>query len=69
MAKALLGFATSTYDPRLVAEVRALRIRVRDLEAELDRSHAENALLSAALETVPDTLADEALTLPEPAYT
>lgn len=53
MAKALPGFATTSIDPRLVAEIRALRTRVRDLEAELDRSRAENEVLAAAaVETV-----------------
>ncbi len=52
MAKALLGFTTGSYDARLVAEVRALRMRVRDLESELDRSRTENAVLASALEVV-----------------
>lgn len=47
MAKALPGFATTTVDPRLLAELRALRSRVRHLEAELDRARAENDLLAA----------------------
>ncbi len=47
MAKALSGFATTTVDPRLIAEVRTLRCRVRDLEAELDRCRAENDALAA----------------------
>ena len=48
MAKALPGFATTRVDHRLLAEVRALRSRVRDLEAELDRARAENDVLAAA---------------------
>jgi hypothetical protein len=38
MAKALYGHTGS--DPRLVAEVARLRIRVRDLEAEVARLQA-----------------------------
>lgn len=66
MAKALLGFATTSTDPRLVAEIRALRNRVRDLEAELDRSRAENDVLAAAT-VVLDEHSDTALR--EPALT
>jgi hypothetical protein len=72
MAKALFGFTAGTYDPRLVAELRGLRTRVRDLEDELERSRTENAVLAAALEVVDgaDTAADVdvPMTLPEPAY-
>ena len=35
MAKALFGHVTTTHDQRLVAEVRRLRGRVRELETEL----------------------------------
>lgn len=66
MAKALLGFATTSTDPRLVAELRALRNRVRDLEAELDRTRAENDVLAAAT-VVLDEHSDSALR--EPALT
>lgn len=66
MAKALLGFATTSTDPRLVAEIRALRNRVRDLEAELDRTRAENDVLAAAT-VVLDEHSDSALR--EPALT
>ncbi len=76
MAKALLGFTASTYDPRLVAELRSLRTRVRDLENELERTRTENAVLAAALEVVDGTdtetygvAGDTPVTLPEPAYT
>lgn len=41
MAKALLGYVGGP-DPRLVTEVRLLRRRVHDLEAEILRLHAEN---------------------------
>jgi hypothetical protein len=63
MAKALLGFATTSYDPRLLAEVRALRARVQDMQGELDRIRAENAVLTAAVDVV-----DDAVNVPEPAY-
>lgn len=48
MAKALFGHVGGP-DPRMVAEMRRLQQRVRDLEAELVRLQAEN-----------DTLATEA---------
>lgn len=67
MAKALLGFATTSTDPRLVAELRALRNRVRDLEAELDRTRAENDVLAAATVVLDEHSADTALR--EPALT
>jgi hypothetical protein len=41
MAKALLGHVGALPDRRLVDEVAHLRSRVRDLEAELARLHAE----------------------------
>lgn len=72
MAKALFGFTATSADPRLVAEVRALRRRVRDLTAELDSTRAENAVLASALEVVDGTDAlssGESVALPEPAYT
>ena len=48
MAKALLGHLGGP-DTRLLAEVRRLRRRVRDLETELRRVNLENDRLSAAL--------------------
>ncbi|MGN6252212.1 MAG: hypothetical protein ACTHNS_10405 [Marmoricola sp.] len=63
MAKALLGYAPST-DPfaltRLSSENRALRQRVADLEAEVQRLHKENDGL-AALAT--ESATDEVLEL------
>jgi hypothetical protein len=47
MAKALLGHVGGP-DPRMVAEMRRLRQRVRDLEAELVRLQAENDALASA---------------------
>lgn len=43
MAKALLGHvAAHSYDPRLVAELRRLQLRVKELEAELADVRAES---------------------------
>jgi hypothetical protein len=41
MAKALLGYVGAVPDRRLLDEVTFLRSRVRDLEAEINRLHAE----------------------------
>lgn len=49
MAKALFGHVGGP-DPRLVAEMRRLEQRVRDLEAEVVRLQAQNDTLAAALE-------------------
>jgi hypothetical protein len=46
MAKALLGHVGGP-DPRMVAEMRRLQRRVRDLEAELVRLQAENDALAS----------------------
>jgi hypothetical protein len=46
MAKAILGHVGGP-DPRMVAEMRRLQRRVRDLEAELVRLQAENDALSS----------------------
>jgi hypothetical protein len=48
MAKALLGYVGGT-DPRLLEEARRLRVRVRDLEAQIMRLQDENDSLAAAL--------------------
>jgi hypothetical protein len=52
MAKALLGYVGGT-DPRLLEEARRLRIRVRDLEAQVVRLKDENDTLVAALHDGP----------------
>ncbi|OLT29674.1 hypothetical protein BJF79_40635 [Actinomadura sp. CNU-125] len=49
MAKALLGHVGGP-DPRMVAEMRRLQQRVRDLEAELVRLQSENDALATANE-------------------
>ncbi|MDQ3276163.1 MAG: hypothetical protein M3Q39_14360 [Actinomycetota bacterium] len=49
MAKALLGYVGGT-DPRLLQEAHHLRVRVRDLEAQIVRLQDENDSLVAALD-------------------
>ena len=53
MAKALLGHVGGA-DLRLVDEVRRLRTRVRDLEAELARVSAANDALVASVRVEDD---------------
>jgi hypothetical protein len=65
MAKALFGHVGGTPDPLLVAEVRGLRRRVRELESELARARAINAQLTTRIDVTDDLLALEA----EPALT
>ena len=60
MAKALLGHVGGT-DLRLVDEVRRLRGRITELEAELARARAVNDALAAAV-PVEDDLSTLALT-------
>jgi hypothetical protein len=50
MAKALLGYLGGT-DPRMIAEMRRLQRRVRDLEDQLERVQAENDSLATAVRT------------------
>ncbi|HKB31503.1 MAG TPA: hypothetical protein VKD26_11780 [Streptosporangiaceae bacterium] len=68
MAKAILGHVGGP-DPRMVAEMRRLQQRVRDLEAELVRLQEENDALAA--ETDNDLLvpAREPMLAREPALT
>ncbi len=66
MAKALYGHVGLGTDQRLAAEVRRLRSRVAELEAELARTkEARDALLTSVV--LDDDLS--ALRLDEPAYT
>lgn len=67
MAKALLGYVGGT-DPRLLEEARRLRLRVRDLEAQVGRLKDENDALAAALHDG-HLLAFEAESSREPALT
>ena len=69
MAKALPGFATTRVDPRLVAEIRALRSRVRDLEAELDRARTENDVPAATPVALADVVDAVVIDDREPALT
>lgn len=64
MAKALLGHVGGP-DPRLVTEVRRLRQRVHDLEAEVVRLQAENDSLAETVNSDPVVL--DGVTEPEPA--
>jgi hypothetical protein len=64
MAKALLGHVGGP-DPRMVAEMRRLQRRVRDLEAELVRLQSEND----ALASVDQDVEELALKDREPALT
>ena len=66
MAKALFGHVGAGNDPRLVDEVRRLRTRVRDLEAELLRLQSAHDALMASV-TVDDDI--RMLTLDQPALT
>lgn len=65
MAKALFGHVGGT-DARLVDEVRRLRTRVRELEAELSRLAAANDALMASVHVEDDI---RLLTVDEPALT
>ncbi len=57
MAKALLGYMSTSTDPRVVAqlaaETRRLRERVADLEAHVLRLQSENDSLAAAVHDEP----------------
>jgi hypothetical protein len=55
MAKALFGHVGSGSDLRLSTEVRRLRARVAELEAELSRARAVNEALVSRVD-VPDEL-------------
>ena len=72
MAKALFGHVGMGPDVRVLSEMRRLRERVRELEAEVARLEAANAALSNGLRvdddmlslSVPDSIAEQ-----EPALT
>jgi hypothetical protein len=50
MAKALFGHVGGGNDARLIAECQRLRLRVRDLEIELDRALAVNEVLASQID-------------------
>jgi hypothetical protein len=56
MAKALLGHVGHDLDLRMVSELRRLRERVRELEAEISHLQAANATLSSGLMVDDDML-------------
>jgi hypothetical protein len=66
MAKALLGHVGGP-DPRMVAEMRRLQQRVRDLEAELVRLQTENDTLAAVADN--EVMAQLSVNDREPALT
>lgn len=65
MAKALLGYMSTSTDPRVVSELaagnRRLRQRVADLEAHVMRLQAENDALAAAAHASPLLTLDESM--------
>ena len=48
MAKALFGHVGLGADPRVIAEVRRLRVRVQELESEVAALRAANEQLASA---------------------
>jgi uncharacterized small protein (DUF1192 family) len=69
MAKALLGHVGHDLDLRMVSELRRMRSRIRELEADVARLQAANAALSSGLMvdddmltlSVPDSVSEPAL--------
>jgi cell division protein FtsB len=65
MAKALLGYMSTSTDPRVVAQLtaenRRLRQRVVDLEAHVMRLQADNDALAAAVHASPLLTLDESM--------
>jgi uncharacterized small protein (DUF1192 family) len=61
MAKALLGHLSNDLDLRMVAELRRMRDRVRELEDEVARLQAANTALASGLLVNDDMLTIEAL--------
>ncbi|SFD00288.1 hypothetical protein [Streptomyces aidingensis] len=68
MAKALLGHVGGS-DPRVLAEMRRLQQRVRDLETQLVRVQAENDALAAAVRDNGSVLDGINVSKAEPALT
>lgn len=65
MAKALLGYMSTSTDPRVVAQLtaenRRLRQRVVDLEAHVMRLQVENDAFAAAAHASPLLTLDESM--------
>jgi hypothetical protein len=61
MAKALLGHLSNDLDLRMVAELRRMRDRVRELEHEVAQLRAANTALAGGLLVDDDMLTLEAL--------
>ena len=65
MAKAILGYMSSSSDPRVTAQIaaenRRLRQRVSDLEEHILRLQAENDSLAAAAHESPLLTLDESM--------
>ena len=64
MAKALLGYMSSSTDPRVVAQLSAETRRLKqqaDLEAHVLRLQSENDSLAAALHDAPLLTLDESM--------
>ena len=65
MAKALLGYMSTSTDPRVVAqltaETRHLKQQMADLEAHVLRLQSENDSLAAALHDAPLLTLDESM--------
>lgn len=65
MAKAILGYMSSSSDPRVAAQIaaenRRLRQRVTDLEEHILRLQAENDSLAAAAHESPLLTLDESM--------
>ncbi len=54
MAKALFGHVGPAADTRLATELRRLRLRVRELEAELDHARMVNEALASRIDVSDD---------------
>jgi cell division protein FtsB len=65
MAKALLGYMSSSTDPRVVAQLtaenRRLKQQLADLEAHVLRLQADNDSLAAAVHDAPLLTLDESM--------
>ena len=71
MAKALFGHVGNGPDVRMVAEMRRLRQRVRELESEVETLRDANAALAAHASVTDELIlsVSESVSEPEPALT